>query len=501
MQELLSMQNVIKYFDGNLALKDGRIEVNRSEIHALIGANGAGKSTLMNILYGLLTPDGGTIRYNGKNVKFRHISDANSAGIFMIHQELNVVRDLTVAQNIFLGREIKKGLAVDDERMNAESALLLEKVGLKVDPAEKMCDLSPAQQQLVEIASILSKDLKLLILDEPTTALGDEDVKTLFELMRSFKAKGISVIYISHRLDELFEISDKITVMRDGGFVVCENTADMTKDKLIYYMTGRTVSMQAKEKSGALPDAPNVLEVKNLNTAEKLKNISFSLKKGEILGFAGLMGSGRTEVARAICGLDPVTDGEIYVNGKKEKIKSAVDAIKLGMGYISENRIEESIIKGKNVIFNTAVNSLDNYVRFNRIDDESLTRDAIKINSDVGTVTSDYASYIEDLSGGNMQKVIIARALMKNLQIFIFDEPTKGIDVGAKEDIYAIINRLAGEGHSVIVISSETDEIRTLCDRVLVMYEGAIAGEINAGDVSPEKIMYYAAGLRGDRDE
>ncbi len=499
MQELLSMKNVTKSFYGNLVLKDGQIEVGDAEIHALIGANGAGKSTMMNILYGILQPDGGTILYNGKEVHFKSIKDAQDAGIFMLHQELNVVKDLTVAQNIFLGREPMKGMALDEERMIEESKALLTEVGLDVHPAVKMGSLSPAKQQLATIAGILSHDLKLLILDEPTTALGDEDVKALFRLMRSFKERGISMIFISHRLDELFTISDRITVMRNGTFIGTYPTTEITKDKLVYYMTGKEVRMQAKEESGVPEDAPIVLEVKDLATEAYLHDVNFNLHKGEVLGFIGLMGSGRTEVARAVCGIDPISGGSISVNGEKVVIESPMDAAGYGIGYLSEDRNEEGLIRGKNIIFNTAVNSLERYAKRMGMDDDAIIDDSMEFNRQVGTVTSDYGNAIEHLSGGNRQKVIIARALMKNLQILIFDEPTRGIDVAAKEEIYEIIARFAAEGHSVIVMSSETDEIRTLCDRVLVMYEGTVEGEIPAGEITSEKIMHYATGMRGDK--
>lgn len=501
MSELLSMVGVTKSYPGSKALKDGRIEVGTSEIHALIGANGAGKSTMMNVLYGILPLDGGSISFCGKNTVFRNVSEAQEAGIFMIHQELNVAKDLTVAQNMFLGREPMKGLLIDDERMIRESIRLLADVGLDIDPREKMENLSPAEQQLVEIAALKSREVKLIILDEPTTALGEKDVKTLFGLMRKFKEQGISMIFISHRLDELFEISDKITVMRNGRFVISCNTSELTRQQLVYYMTGKEVGLRIKEKSNVPEDAPTVLEVHDLSTEQYLHDINFCLRKGEILGFAGLMGSGRTSVARAVCGIDKASGGTITINSETVRISSPVDAIKHGMGYLSENRNEEGMIIGKNIIFNTAVSSFDRYTSGLKVDDEKMWDDGVRFNEKVGTVASTYSKNIENISGGNRQKVIIARALMKNLQILILDEPTRGIDVGAKEEIYSIIETLAQEGHSIILISSETEEIQALCDRVIVMYEGTQAGELQAGDVTPERIMYYATGGKDNGDE
>lgn len=488
------MEGITKSFPGSKALKNGRIEVGMSEIHALIGANGAGKSTLMNILYGILTPDEGLIRFGCKNVQFRTVADAQKAGIFMLHQELSVAKDLTIAQNIFLGREPMRGLSIDDAFMIRESERLLAEVELQIDPRVKMGKLSPAEQQLVEIASIRSRNPKLIIMDEPTTALGDKDVQILFGLMRKFREEGISIIFISHRLDELFGISDRITVMRNGEYVVCRDTSEMTRERLIYYMTGKEVGLRIKKKSAVPEDAPVVLDVQGLSTQAYLHDVSFYLKKGEILGLAGLMGSGRTEVARAICGIDRISKGTITVNGQKVRISSPADAIKLGIGYLSENRNEEGMIIGKNIIFNTAVSSLDRYTKGLWVDDEAIWHDAIKLNEKVGTVCAAYSKNIESLSGGNRQKVIIARTLMKDLQIIIFDEPTRGIDVGAKDEIYQIIETLAREGHSIILISSETEEIQALCDRVTVMYEGTLSGELLAGDVNSGHIMFYATG-------
>lgn len=493
---LLSIRHVTKSFDGVTTLKDGQLEVGIGEIHGLIGANGAGKSTLMNVLYGIYAPNSGTILYEGREVRFRGISEANGAGVYMIHQELNVVKDLTVAQNIFLGREPMKGAAVDDAAMLKESERLLNTVGLNIDPARKMGRLSSAEQQLVQIAAMLSRNLKLLILDEPTTALGDEDVRVLFSLMRQFKAQGISMIFISHRLDELMEISDRITVMRDGRFVVCSDTDQMTREELVYNMTGREVTLQPKEKSAVSANAPNVMEVRGLSTAAYLHDVNFTLKKGEILGLTGLMGSGRTEVAKAVCGIDPVSRGTITLNGRPVRIKSPMDSAALGIGYLSENRDEEGLIRGKNVIFNTALNSFARFGHALRLDDDRIAEEAEGFNRRVGTKCRTYARTVERLSGGNRQKVVIARALMKDLQILIFDEPTRGIDVGAKRDIYDIIESLARDGHSILVISSDTEEIRALCDRVLVMYEGTIAGELQAGSVTPEGIMALATGAR-----
>ena len=419
MSTLLRMQNVIKSFEGSVALKNGRIEVARGEIHALIGANGAGKSTLMKILYGMLEKDSGNILFDGQEVRFKNVNDAKAAGIFMVQQELSVFGDLTIAGNIFLVREPMKGLSVDDARMNREAAELLAAVGLHEDPSMPMRALPPAKQQLVAIASLLSRDVKLIIFDEPTTALGETDVEKLFSLMRGFRDQGISMIFISHRLDELFEISDRITIMRDGAFVISKETKDLTKDELVYYMTGKEVRILPKEKSSVPEDSQTVLSVKGLATDAYLHDVSFCLKKGEILGFTGLMGSGRTEVARAVMGFDPVSAGTIEVYGQPAAIRSPVDSARLRMGYVSENREEEGLFKEKNVIFNAAISSLNRYEKRLSLDDSAISRDAVRYNEYVKTKTSSYASSIESLSGGNRQKVIISRSLMKDLDILI----------------------------------------------------------------------------------
>lgn len=494
MEPLLSMQNVVKSFGSSRALKNGQITVMRGEIHALIGANGAGKSTLMKVLYGMLKKDEGTILFDGKEVSFKNVIEAQEAGIFMVHQELQVVKDLTVAENIFLGREPMKGISVDEKTMNRRSEEVLTEIGLSVDPREKMGHLSPAKQQLVVIASLLTRKPKLIILDEPTTALGEEDVEVLFKLMRQFKKDGLSMIFISHRLDELFAVADRITIMRNGSFVISENSKDIYKEQLVYYMTGRSVNMDAKSESAVSDTAPIVLKVENLCTDSYLKNVNFYLRRGEILGFTGLMGSGRTEVARAISGLDPISQGTIYVNGSPVTIHSSVDAMRYGIGYLSEDRNEEGLIYGKSVIFNTAVSSLDRYQGPFGLNDSKIEEDALHYNEQVKTVTSNFYGNIENLSGGNRQKAIIARVLMKDLQILIFDEPTRGIDVGAKEEIYDIIKKLAAEGHSVLLMSSTPEEIRALSDRVMVMYEGTTIGELTAGNLSNENMMRLMTG-------
>jgi len=494
MSSILSMKNMVKTYDVVRALDDVHLEVEKGEVHALIGANGAGKSTLMKILCGELDYDEGEITFDGKVVYPGNGTNMLDEGITMIHQELCTVKDLTISQYLFLGREPKKGLFIDDARMEKEAVSYLAQIGAEFSPSQLMGELSIAQQQLVEICKALSYHVKLLIFDEPTTALGDRETKKVFEIIRRLKGQGVSIIYISHRLDELFEISDRITVMRDGKYIQTLHTSTTEKEELIRLLAGRDIKMGKKVKSSVEKDAPTVLEVKDLSTEALLSHVSFSLKKGEILGLAGLMGCGRTETAKAICGIDPKTAGQIFLNGKEVEIQSPKDAASLGICYLSEDRNEEGLIPERSIIGNTVISSLNQYCKFLSLNDQKMLEDAVAFNKRVKTKYRDPHSPISSLSGGNVQKVIIARWLLKDCQILIFDEPTKGIDVGAKDEIYNIIAEIAQNGHSVIIISSETDELLNNCDRLVILSEGKVTGELRIEEATQEKIMYYATG-------
>ncbi len=492
-QIILEMKNIEKRFSGVHALKSVNLELKKGEVHALMGENGAGKSTLMKVLCGIHKRDGGSVELFGQQVNFNTIKDSQEAGISIIHQELNMMNHLTVAQNIYIGREpMIKGVYIDDKKMEQDAKALFDRIGVKIDPSAVLGTLTVGKQQMVEIAKAVSRDCKILILDEPTAALTQVEVEELFKIMADLKEKGIGMIYISHRMDEINRISDRITVMRDGEYVGTLITKDTTKDEIVKMMVGRVIYGDKKEQSNVPDDAEVVLEVKNLNKGKEIKNVSFKLKKGEILGFSGLMGAGRTEVARAIYGADPIDSGEIFINGEKVKIKTPEDAVKKGICYLSEDRKRYGLMLDKSVAENSVLASLDNYIKLGWIDDSLIEADAEKENAKLKTKTPSMNQLLKNLSGGNQQKVIIARWLLKDSDIFIFDEPTRGIDIGAKSEMYTLMEELASLGKSVIMISSELAEIQRLSDRVIVMCEGRITGEIDIKDATQEKIMAYA---------
>lgn len=492
MSALLEMNDVSKRFLGVHALKGVHFDLRYGEVHALVGENGAGKSTLMKVLTGIHQPDSGEIFFEGKPYAVKNIGEAQNLGISMIHQELNMMNDLTVAQNVFIGRELKKGPWLDDAGMVRETQKIFDRIGIKIDPKTKLGRLTVGKQQMVEIAKAVSRDCKLLILDEPTAALTQTEIEDLFRIMGDLKAKGIGMVYISHRMDEISRISDRITVMRDGEYVGTVDTVSVTKDDIINMMIGRVVYEDPKTHSEVPEDAETVLEVRNLSSGNLFKDVSFKLRKGEILGFSGLMGAGRTEVARAIFGADPRDGGEIFVNGKRVNIKTPEDAVKLGIGYLSEDRKRYGLLLDKSVAENTALASIDKYTKGGIINDRQIKAEAREENAKLRTKTPSMEQLLKNLSGGNQQKVIIARWLIKNSDILIFDEPTRGIDVGAKSEIYTLMNQLAKQGNSIIMISSELVEILRMSDRILVMCEGRKTGELDISEANQENIMQLA---------
>ncbi len=492
MSALLEMNDVSKRFLGVHALKGVHFDLRCGEVHALVGENGAGKSTLMKVLTGIHQPDSGEIFFECKPYAVKNIGEAQNLGISMIHQELNMMNDLTVAQNVFIGRELKKGPWLDDAGMVRETQKIFDRIGIKIDPKTKLGRLTVGKQQMVEIAKAVSRDCKLLILDEPTAALTQTEIEDLFRIMGDLKAKGIGMVYISHRMDEISRISDRITVMRDGEYVGTVDTVSVTKDDIINMMIGRVVYEDPKTHSEVPEDAETVLEVKNLSSGNLFKDVSFKLRKGEILGFSGLMGAGRTEVARAIFGADPRDGGEIFVNGKRVNIKTPEDAVKLGIGYLSEDRKRYGLLLDKSVAENPALASIDKYTKGGIINDRQIKAEAREENAKLRTKTPSMEQLLKNLSGGNQQKVIIARWLIKNSDILIFDEPTRGIDVGAKSEIYTLMNQLAKQGKSIIMISSELVEILRMSDRILVMCEGKKTGELDISEANQENIMQLA---------
>lgn len=490
-QEFLLEMNVIdKRFLGVHALKGVNLNLKRGEVLALVGENGAGKSTLMKVLTGIHQPDGGSMTFEGKPYSVRNIRESLELGIGMIHQELNMMNHLTVAQNIFIGREsMVADFWINDGAMIKKARELFDYIGINIDPTVKLGSLTVGKQQMVEIAKAVSHNTKLLILDEPTAALTQSEIEELFKIMGDLKAKGIGMIYISHRMDEIKRISDRVTVMRDGEYVGTEDTDKLTKDQIIQMMIGRVVYEDPKQKSNVADDAEVVLEVKNLCSGNTIKNVSFKLRKGEILGFSGLMGAGRTEVARAVFGADPFDAGEIFIKGQRVHIKTPADAVRHGIGYLSEDRKRYGLMLIKSVAENTALASLDRYIKYGFISDRKMKNEARDMNAKLRTKTPSMDQLLKNLSGGNQQKVIIARWLIKNSDILIFDEPTRGIDVGAKSEIYALMSELAAQGKSIIMISSELVEILRMSDRVLVMCEGRKTGELDISEANQENIM------------
>ena len=403
-----------------------------------------------------------------------------------------MMNHLTVAQNMFIGRELMSKGFIDDKAMEQEAQHLFDKMGVKIDPSVKLGDLTVGKQQMVEIAKAVSRDCKLLVLDEPTAALTLPEVEELFKIMREMKAKGIGMIYISHRMDEINRISDRVTVMRDGEYVGTVNTAEVTKDDIVKMMVGRVIMGEQKTCSTCPADAPVLLEVKHMNAGKEVKDVSFTLRKGEILGFAGLMGAGRTEVARALYGADRRQTGEIFLNGKKVKIKTPEQAVKHGICYLSEDRKRFGLMLDKSVSDNSAIASIDDFIKAGIINDSKIREVSAETNALLRTKTPSMEQLLKNLSGGNQQKVIIARWLMKNSDIFIFDEPTRGIDVGAKSEIYSLMEELVRQGKSIIMISSELAEVLRMSDRIVVMCEGRKTGELDISEATQENIMQLA---------
>ena len=489
---ILTMKDIDKSFPGVHALDHVNFEVKRGEVHALMGENGAGKSTLMKVLTGIYTKDSGSITFEGKEVEFHNTREAQDAGVVIVHQELNMLGHLTVAQNIFIGREFKKGVKIDDKKMNEEAKKLFEKLHIDIDPTETMADLTVGKQQMCEIAKAISHEAKVIIFDEPSAALTEAEIEELFKIIRDLREQNLGIVYISHRMDEIKVITDRVTVMRDGTYVGTLITNECTKDDIINMMVGRVIYEDPKTESTVPADAPVVLKVDHLNAGKMVQDVSFELHKGEILGFSGLMGAGRTETARAIFGADPKESGDIYINGEKVTINSPQDAVRCGIGYLSEDRKRYGIVVQKTVAENSTMACLQNFMSgifINKKKEKKVAQDYVE---SLATKTPSVDQLVVNLSGGNQQKVVIAKWLINDCDILIFDEPTRGIDVGAKNEIYKLMNKLASEGKSIIMISSEMTEILRMSDRIVVMCEGRKTGEIGIEEATQEVIMNMA---------
>ncbi|ODT73304.1 MAG: D-xylose ABC transporter ATP-binding protein [Pelagibacterium sp. SCN 63-23] len=490
------MQGIDKFFPGVRALSQARFELMSGEVHALMGENGAGKSTLMKILSGVYQCDAGTVELAGRSVEIASPRAAQDAGISIIHQELALMRDLTAAQNIFIGREPRRFGILDEGRLNRDAAAIFSAMNLRLDPAVRVETLTIAKQQMVEIAKALSYRSKVLIMDEPTAALNDAEIAELFAIINRLKAEGVGIVYISHKMDEIKRISDRVTVMRDGEYVGTVPAADTPIESIISMMVGRTLTNEALVIPNRA-DAPVALDVRNFNRGREIRDVSFSLHQGEILGLAGLMGAGRTEVARAIFGADRREGGEIWVHGKRVGISSPRDAVEKGIGYLSEDRKLFGLATGLDVRNNIALASLERFTGpLGILDEASMQRAAQTYIRQLSIKTPGDTQEARLLSGGNQQKVVIAKWLLRDCDILIFDEPTRGIDVGAKSEIYKLLNALAAEGKAIIVISSELPEILRLSHRIAVMCEGRLTGILPGGS-SQEEIMRLATMREG----
>ncbi|THE13962.1 sugar ABC transporter ATP-binding protein [Bacillus timonensis] len=491
--KLLEMKGVTKQFPGVYALKGVDFELESGEVHALLGENGAGKSTLMKILNGIYDINEGNIFINGNEVQINGVKDARRFGISIIHQEISLVPYLSIAENIYLGREpLTKARFVDIKLMYENAQKFLDDFDLGLSAKTTVNQLTVAQQQMIEIIKAVSFHSKIIVMDEPTSSLTDKEVEFLFKTIRNLKEQGVGIVYISHRMNELFEITDRITVMRDGTYVGTVVTKETTNDKLIAMMVGRELTNYYVRDFSTTGET--ILKVNNLTRKGVIENASFELRKGEILGFSGLVGAGRSELMKCIFGLDSFEQGEIMVNGTKVNIKNPNDAIKNKIAYVTENRKEEGLFLTQSVKYNLTIKILQDFIKFLRVNFKYENNETNHYINELSIKTPSPEQEVGNLSGGNQQKVLISRWLATKPQVLILDEPTRGVDVGAKAEIYAIMNRLAKEGVSIIMISSELPEVINMSDRVAVMYKGKIQKILNKEDSDQETIMHYATG-------
>lgn len=489
---ILEMENVTKTFPGVKALDNIQLKVRAGTVHALMGENGAGKSTLMKIIFGIYTPDQGTLKFKGEEIKLSGSKDALSRGISMIHQELSPIPQMTVAENIYLGREATSGFGwLDKKKMVEDTRKLFETLKIDIDPNTKMIDLSIANMQMVEIATAVSYNADLIIMDEPTSAITDKEVEQLFAIIGSLKARGVSIIYISHKMDEIFRICDDITVFRDGQYVGTKAASELDQESLIQMMVGREIKQVFHKEEADIGEV--VLSVKNLSREGKFKDISFEVRRGEILGIAGLMGAGRTEVIESIFGIHPPDAGEIYINGVNVNIRSPRDAIKHKIGLLTEDRKITGAFLPISIRDNMIISSIDSYLNKGGFIKRKLVTEMCNLFVErLSIKTPSLDQLIMNLSGGNQQKVLLARWLLNNPDILILDEPTRGIDVGAKSEIHKLMSRLAQTGKAIIMISSELPEVLGMSDRIVVMHEGRKKGELSRAEANQERIMELA---------
>ncbi|QHV99680.1 sugar ABC transporter ATP-binding protein [Spirosoma endbachense] len=489
---ILQVRGLTKTFSGVTALDNVQLNLRKGEVHALMGENGAGKSTFMKILIGLLRPDSGEIIFEGDQLSTKNVSESLKKGISMIHQEILIVPELTVAQNIFLGREMTRLLPgwLDDQRIYKQAEVILSQMGVDIDARTKMKYLSVAEMQMVEIAKAISNDARVIIMDEPTSAISDKEVATLFAIIKELTRKGVAIIYISHKMDEIFAISDTITVLRDGQYIATKSASEIDTNSLISMMVGREIDSLFPATTARKGE--EILSVKNLGRDGKFSGISFAVRAGEILGIAGLMGAGRTEIARAIFGLDRLDRGEIRVKGERVNINSPQDAIRHGIGYVSEDRKGLGFVANLSVKDNITLSSLLNHRKGLFIQKKSELGAASNMVGSLQIKASSIDQKVANLSGGNQQKVVIGKVLLSSPAVIILDEPTRGIDIGAKFEIYKLINQLVAKGLAVIIISSELPELVGMSDRILVLSRGEQTAVLSKEEATQEAIMAYA---------
>ena len=493
---ILEVENVSKSFPGVQALTSVSFNLRKGEVHAIVGENGAGKSTLMKILSGVYQADEGVIRYKGKVVTFHDVNQAHEAGIGIIYQELNLIPHLSVAANIFIGREpLTQFAMLDEKKMNADAVAILGRLNIRLDPTIILNTLPVSKQQMVEIAKALSLNSEVLIMDEPTSALTESEIDELFTVIHTLRDRGVAIIYISHRLDELKHIVDRISIFRDGHSVSTDDYAAIGMGEIVNRMVGRKLENKFPPKVN-VPTKEKLLEVHNIVRAGILRDISFDLYRGEILGIAGLMGAGRSELGRAIFGADPIDSGAVMMNDRRLSLHSPADAIKAGIAYLSENRKEDGLAVKMQLAENvTMANVQEISRRFGVLSRSQEMEAAQRYVGELLIKTPSLFQIVNNLSGGNQQKVVVAKWLFCDSKILIFDEPTRGIDVGTKYAIYELIGALARDGRGIIVISSELPEILGLTDRLLVLHEGSLAATLPTADTTQEEILSYAAGI------
>ncbi len=488
---MLELKNITKTYPGVVALNNVSVTFQQGEVHAVMGENGAGKSTMIKIISGAINPDpGGEIIFDGKS--YTQMTPALSAenGVAVIYQDINLVTPMTVAENMFMGRKMGKGYS--KRRLNALAQEIFDEYGFQLDPAMRVERLSPANQQMVEIARAISNNAKIMIMDEPTAPLAAAEVDLLFSIIAKLKAKGVTVIYISHRMDEVFQITERVTVLRDGQYVTTINTADTNRQQLVNLMVGRELNENFPTRKTPVGDV--ILEAKNL-TGNSVENISFRLHRGEVLGFAGLVGSGRSETMELICGAKKMDSGEVWMNGQKMHITSPASAIEHGIGLIPEDRKEQGVILFNTVKFNTSLSAAHKLTKFGFISGKKNKEMAEKYRETLRIKVPHIDQMVVNLSGGNQQKVVLAKTLAADPDVIIFDEPTKGIDVGAKQEIYNLMNELVAQGKAIIMVSSDMEEILGMSDRIIVLHEGLVSGELRREEFSQERVLHLASGL------